>query len=333
MFLLAVNLGAVLLNSDWSQLAKQDVDVWNSVKNSVVVLLREGIPSGQAALIDKSGLFLASQDVVFTQTTKAKLANGHIVVLAWKSVDPSTQTVLLQAENWKEDAEPVKLQEGAIKSDRAPVLVVLPGGPVRAQLTPNNQLGVLASKKMFSMGEVIFEATAQNIGGGLVFNNSGRLVGMLNATLESAEPSGGAGFLKPQTAVTQNSLQRSLQGNGYGPGQMMVGYTVQSDVLRRIVSGFLSPSHKVQHPAIGVFCKDAPGKGALIMSVREGSPAAKAGLRNGDIILKMDDAPINDQFDFASFMETKDVGSSIDVTISRNFETKTIKLTVGVFQN
>jgi S1-C subfamily serine protease len=258
MFLLAVNLGLAMSRLNADQLAKTEIDVWNSVKGSVVVLLREGIPSGQAALIDKSGLFLAHQDVVFTSTTKGRLADGRMVVLDWKSTDPSTQTVLLQAENWKSEAQPVSLGDPSTTPPSGSVLVVLPAGPVKGQMSSKTQLAVLASRHLFALGEVLFEATAQNIGGALVFDRNAHLVGLLNATLEPVESVGAPKFATPGKPVAQNSLQRNLQGNGYGPGQMMVGYTVQSDVLRRIVSGFTSPSHRVQHPAIGIYCKDFP---------------------------------------------------------------------------
>lgn len=316
------------------QLAKKDADNWSAIKNSVVTLLREGIPSGQAALIDKSGLFLAHQDVVFTATTKARMGNGKLVILDWKASDPSTQTVLLQAENWQAEFEPVHIHEGAVAGENRPVLVVLPGGPVRGEVGANSRTAVLASKRMFALGEVRIEATAQNVGGGLVFDEEGHLLGLLNAT-ESISSAGSpmiTRFAAPKKDVQQNALQRTLPTQGFGPAGMLVGYTVQSDVLRRVVTGFLSPSHQVKHPAIGVFCKDAPGSGSLVMRVVPNSPADKAGMQPGDIIVKMDETVINDQFDFARFIDTKDVGDKVRVTVTRNLQRFNLNVSVGVYQ-
>lgn len=331
MFWSAVSL-SYALSAD--QLQKKDVAVWDSVKASVAILLREGSPAGQAALISDSGLFLANQATVPDVVVEARLSSGKILHLRWVATDGPTQTVLLQAGDWQAgDGRAVRLHDPAQPLVKAPVVVVLPQGPVRGELVATNRLGIVnPSKRMFPLGEVHFEATEQSVAGALVFDESGNLVGLLNATLSaSSEPSHSLqkipvpkGFPLPPPGT-----RTLLAPAKMGPGSLMVGYTVGPGVLHRVVAGFVSPEHQVQHPAIGVFCKDAPGMGALVQQVKADSPAEKAGLKAGDVIIKMDGAVIQNQFDFARAIEAKDVGDGLTVVVVRDGMAKTLKVTVG----
>jgi S1-C subfamily serine protease len=337
MSLLAASFGLMLLNEP-QQLLKKDSHVWDAAKTSVAILMRNGVPMGQAALIDKSGLFLTNQSAVATPTVKAKLSDGRMISLTWKSSDLPTQTALLQAEDWSpEFGTVVKLHQPGKSVEKTPVIVVLPGGPVLGELTAGNKVAVLGpSRRLFPVGEVRFEASTQSVAGALVFDNEAHLVGLLNATLENEEQTkrvkitmskGGPPPLQLQSDAIQLQPKEA-----YGPGDATIGYTVGPEVLHRVISGFLSPKHQVQHPAIGVKCKDAPIPGALIVSVTPNSPASKAGLEAGDIIVKMDDRAIKDQFDFARVIELKDVGDSLTLVITRESMTHTFKITVGTIQ-
>jgi len=329
---------------------------WEAVKPSVAIILRSGIPSGQAALIDKSGLFLANQGAVSGPKVEARLSDGKVVVLDWKATDVTTQTVLLQAENWPEsEGAVVALRQPGAQADKLPVIVVLPRGPVYGYLADGNKLGYFSpSKRAFPLDEVRFEGNTQSVAGALVFDESGHLVGILNATLETrgfvriAGPS--HGDLNPLTQGTQGfsgggggqAGGGDNQGKAFanptgaviaGPQDPTIGYTVGPEVLRRIVSGFLSPSHKVLHPAIGVQCRYSPlNPGAQVVAVQKDSPADHAGLLVGDLIVRMDDQPIRNQFDFSRIIESKDVGDTLTIGIQRFDVPHTIKVTVGTIE-
>lgn len=351
MLLSAVSVGLCLLNGP-QQLPKKDEPIWQAAKNSVAMVMRQGFPVGEAVLIDKSGLFLANQSAVSTPTIQARLADGTTVVLDWKATDIPTQTVLLQAQDWTpERGVVVTLRQQVGKLDRMPVMVVLPSGPVRGELVDGNVVGYLSSsKRSFPLGEVRFEASTQSVAGALVFDDAGHLVGLLNATLATDEPqskfvhiAGPKSGTMPPNLLGGGAGKSAGGGNGgkafradanqFGPADFTTGYTVGPEVLRRVVSGFLSPTHKVLHPAIGIQCKYDPlTPGALITLVKEGSPAALAGIQVGDLIIRMDERPIKNQFDFAKVIEAKDVGDSLTVTVMRFSEGHTYKLTVGAIQ-
>jgi hypothetical protein len=326
------------------QLPKQDLAIWETAKTSVAVILKNGVPVSQAALIDKSGLFLANQSAISTPSVQARLSNGKTVILNWKSTDIPTQTVLLQAEEWSpEDGTVVTLHAPGDAHEKLSVIVVLPSGPIRGDMIVGNRVAVLSSsRRVFQLGEVRFEANTQSVAGALVFDEKGSLLGLLNATLEgqnwvrikgpnNVPPPGVFGAQKSGGGVGTPQGFRQLSDQ-MGPAEATTGYTVGPEILRRVVSGFLSPSHKVQHPAIGIMCKDGITPGALIVTVRAGSPAEEAGIQVGDNIVRMDDQPVRTQIDFSRLIETKDVGDTLTVVVMRDLVAHTFKVKVGTIQ-
>ncbi|MGQ9724208.1 MAG: DegQ family serine endoprotease [Tepidimonas sp.] len=75
-----------------------------------------------------------------------------------------------------------------------------------------------------------------------------------------------------------------------------------------------------------------PG-GALVRGVEDGSPAAKAGIEPGDIILRFDDKPIEKSADLPRVVGNTKPGTRASVELWRRGTTKTVTLTVGAFED
>jgi S1-C subfamily serine protease len=75
---------------------------------------------------------------------------------------------------------------------------------------------------------------------------------------------------------------------------------------------------------------DAGGDGMAIADVRPDGPAAKAGIRAGDVITKFANIPIGDVHDYMAALETVKVGDTVEIVVKRGTETKTLKGTLGV---
>ncbi len=69
-----------------------------------------------------------------------------------------------------------------------------------------------------------------------------------------------------------------------------------------------------------------PPKGVRFADVREGSPAALAGLKPGDILIKFGDADIANLYDFTYALKAHKVGDELLVEVLRNGETITAKV-------
>ena len=52
--------------------------------------------------------------------------------------------------------------------------------------------------------------------------------------------------------------------------------------------------------------------------MREGSPAAKAGLKAGDVLVEFDGKPIKNLYDFTYALRSKKVGDQVEVRVLRD---------------
>jgi S1-C subfamily serine protease len=106
------------------------------------------------------------------------------------------------------------------------------------------------------------------------------------------------------------------------------------DATRKIVSSLMREG-RVRRAYIGITGGSRPlpprpaaqigrALGVEIMSVVAGSPAADAGLRSGDIILEVDDRPIEDVADLQRLMVGEALGGPMDVRVWRDGDIRTI---------
>ena len=70
-------------------------------------------------------------------------------------------------------------------------------------------------------------------------------------------------------------------------------------------------------------------KGAVVVQVFSGTPADKAGLRRGDIIIEFDGKQIKSMDDLVSEVRKKKVGEKVEITIVRGKKRLTLELTIG----
>jgi len=70
-------------------------------------------------------------------------------------------------------------------------------------------------------------------------------------------------------------------------------------------------------------------EGIAVISVENGSPASKAGLKKGDIIVKLGDADTRTLAEFRYELYRHDVGEKVLVTFYRNGKIQTINVTLG----
>lgn len=344
MWLSAAKLGlAIAALNGPQQLSADEQSLFRQISSQMIFVVQNGQPNGAGSLIDDRGLFLIHKNFAYSAVLSGRMLDGQTFELRLVSTDEPTQLALVQAPMWatrkQEAARATNSAPGApsvakvkAQNPEGPVLAVLPNGtPMRAELKSSNRIGLVnPARRVMTLTEFQFEAPPQTIGGSLVFNMEGKLVGILGAALEApAQNTQGRGF--DQTFGGGGGGTNSfIAQKTVGPGPMTVAYSVGPEILSRVIEGFLSPSHTVDHPALGILCKDAPRDGgALVDTVLQGSPAEKGGLRAGDIIVELDGKPIASQIDYAKFMLKQRVGNTLRAKIKRGPLDLTLSLTVG----
>ncbi len=126
-------------------------------------------------------------------------------------------------------------------------------------------------------------------------------------------------------------------------GFMGISFAIPIDEAVRVAEQ-LKASGKVTRGRIGVAIepvdKDVaeslglprPG-GALVRGVEDGSPAAKAGIEPGDIILRFDGKAIEKSADLPRIVGNTKPGTRAAVEVWRRGATKSLTLTVGTFED
>ena len=145
-----------------------------------------------------------------------------------------------------------------------------------------------------------------NSGGALV-NAKGELIGISSSKLvdESYE---GMGF-----AIPSNKVKEICDGliAHEGEGDPYTGISISTNYTARILQYYGYPV------------------GAVVASVDEGSPAAAAGIRRGDIITKFGDTEITEYTLYETSLKNYFPEDKVNVTFYRAGETKTVGLTIG----
>jgi serine protease Do len=118
-----------------------------------------------------------------------------------------------------------------------------------------------------------------------------------------------------------------------GGGNVGIGFAVPINMARKVMEQ-LAQSGRVERGRIGIAVEDleAPAAGAMqgarIKEVSPGSPAERAGLRRGDIILKANDIPIRSATQMRNLIGLTPVGAQVRLTIERDRATESAMVEV-----
>ena len=125
-------------------------------------------------------------------------------------------------------------------------------------------------------------------------------------------------------------------GSGNGSGNIGVGFAIPSDQARKTADQLISTG-KASHPVIGVMLDTTyEGNGVRIATsarggsdpVTKGGPADKAGLKAGDVILKLDGRTILGADQFIVGIRAKSVGDTVELTVRRGGADRTVRMTL-----
>ena len=117
-------------------------------------------------------------------------------------------------------------------------------------------------------------------------------------------------------------------GMGAGSGNIGLGFAIPIDTAKRIVDEIINTGSS-QTPIIGVQLDTSfQGPGGEISEVTPGSPADTAGLQSGDVITKVDGVILADPTALIVSIRANAPGDTIELTVLRNGETRTVPLTL-----
>lgn len=105
------------------------------------------------------------------------------------------------------------------------------------------------------------------------------------------------------------------------------GTTIPHATLQRVVAELLQHG-EVRRPLIGVGVYPVEG-GLLVMSVKEGSSAARSGILVGDVIRRVDGNAIRSPRALHTHLQKASIGQEIEIDLTRGGEARTFRVPVG----
>ncbi|MEH2060739.1 MAG: HhoA/HhoB/HtrA family serine endopeptidase [Nostoc sp.] len=152
--------------------------------------------------------------------------------------------------------------------------------------------------------------------GGPLLNYRGEVIAMNTAIIQGAQ---GLGFAIPINTAQRISSQLIATGKVEHPylGIQMVGLTPQ---LKQTINS---------DPNSGLSVDE--DKGVLVVKVVPNSPAAKAGIRAGDVIQKLGGQAVTDASSVQKVVESSQVGGDLRMELRRNGQNLDIAVRPGAF--
>ena len=258
----------------------------------------EGLGSG--VIVSPEGYILTNNHVVDGATEVRVTLNDRREFKARViGTDPKTDVAVLKID--APNLQPVVIGD----SDRLQVgdYVLAVGNPFGLGKTVT--MGIVSAMGRGNLGIEDYENFIQtdasinpgNSGGALV-NDRGELVGINTAILShGSEGNQGIGFAVP-VSVARNVMDQILK-NG------------------RVTRAYLGVMAQEVTPAIARAFHGQEVRGALIGDVTPDSPAQKAGLQKGDIILEINGKPINDGAQLRMNVSLMEPGATVAVKVLR----------------
>ncbi len=142
--------------------------------------------------------------------------------------------------------------------------------------------------------------------GGPLFNLQGEVIGINTAII--AGGGGGIGFAIPVNMA--KSVVSQLRDSG------------------KVTRGWMGVSIQPVTPELAKAFALESEKGALVADVSKDSPAEKAGIKNGDIILEFNGKVIKEMNELPKTVAATTVGSKVPVKLFRDGKVETVTLTV-----
>ena len=287
-----------------------------AVAPSVVTILVEGVQgegSGSGVIWDEQGRIVTNNHVVEgAGDLEVALANGTRLDARVVGADPRTDLAVVDVER---DGLPAARFAGGLP--RVGELAIALGSPLGLENSASAGIVSALHRDLPSGGttpaliDLIQTDAAISPGnsGGALVNGEGVVIGVNVA------------YIPPEARAVS------------------IGFAIPSPVVRDVVPQLIEDG-RAEHAYLGVVSIPVTEElrrsfdlgveeGALVQSVSGGSPAERAGLRPGDVIVEMGGDSIRTVEDLYSAIRRRDPGDAVKLRVVRDGERRTVEVTLA----
>ncbi len=300
---------------------------------SITATTGQGGGQGSGVIIDAAGNVLTNNHVVSgADKLSVTLADGRTYDAEIRGTDPSTDLAVIAISDAPKDLRPVAIGDSDALKVGDPVMAV--GNPLGLAGTvttgivsalnrpvstegesngPSNPFGQGQTQAEPVVTNAIQTSAAINPGnsGGALVNAQGQLVGINSSIASLGSPSGGQS------------------------GNIGIGFAIPVNEATTVATQLIETG-KVTHAYLGVTPQDgsasdgsATRAGAEVVSVGDGTPAAKAGLRAGDVVTAVDGERVDSALSLVGQVRERSVGDKVTLKVLRDSGTIEVEVTLA----
>lgn len=278
--------------------------------------------AGSGVIVRADGMILTNEHVIHdAEEIVIHLNDGREFLAYVVQIDPRSDLAVLQIET--HGLTPAVL--GDVATVKQGHLVFAMGNPFGVASEVGNAslswglvsalgrpLPLLGAAEDRYYGNLIETTAPINPGnsGGPLFDIYGRVIGINTAISTRTGRSEGVGFAVPICPRTRRIIDTLLRGDEVEYGLLGVMARTPDDHEREAAGG-------------------PKTRGALVESLDPGSPAEKAQIRPGDLIIRYDGQDVFDADHLVRMVGSTSPGQPVDVTFLRNRKTTTLQLALA----
>lgn len=287
--------------------------------------------AGTGMVVSKDGYILTNKHVVSSANTIRIIASDGTEYRDVTKVgeDPLNDVAFLKIRDLKQELQPVQLGDSGSTRVGQRVIAIgnslgqyqnsVTSGIISGKGRPVTAASSQSSRQTASLTDLIQTDAAINPGnsGGPLFNTSGQVIGMNTAIVSDAQS---IGFAIPINAV-KGLLKGVLQDGTIKKAYLGVGYVN--------ITPEVAAASKLDQKA-GAYIKSTERNRSAI---QEGGPADRAGLKDEDIITKVNGKVVGEAGGLASLVAEYLPGDEVELTIVRDGQQLTKKITLGRYRS
>lgn len=314
--------------TDWT-------DVAAAVSPAVVTIQAQGASSGgtgSGVIYDAQGDIVTNYHVIASALgggqIQVTLADGRLYTASIVGHDRTTDLAVIRLDNPPSDLTVARFATSANLEVGAPVMAI--GAPLGLSNTVTT--GIVSALNRPVEVSVDEDSSSQDsqASSDLVVTNAIQIDASINPG-----NSGGPLFDATGAVIGINSSIKSLSSSSDGQaGSIGLGFAIPSDLVVSIADQLIA-SGTASHGMLGVTVKAATTTvgsdtyvGAEVQDVSAGSGASAAGIRAGDVIVKVEGQEVTSPKQLIGYVRRYKAGDTVTMTIVRDGQTQDVSVRI-----
>jgi len=315
--------------TDWT-------DVASAVSPAVVTIQAQGASSGgtgSGVVYDAQGDIVTNYHVIASALgggqIQVTLADGRLYSAEVVGHDKTTDLAVIRLDNPPANLTVARFASSANLEVGAPVMAI--GAPLGLSNTVTTGIVSAVNRPVeVSVDEDSSSQDSTQASSDLVVTNAIQIDASINPG-----NSGGPLFDATGAVIGINSSIKSLSSSSDGQaGSIGLGFAIPSDLVVSIADQLIA-SGSASHGLLGVTVRSATTTigadtyvGAEVQDVSAGSGASAAGIRAGDVIIKVEGQEVSSAKQLIGYVRRYKAGDTITMTIVRNGQTQDVSVRI-----